>query len=719
MEQRRFPVRVRPVDGETLLSWLDRYCLQLSTSRKDLYEAVGLRPLGGKQSRDHGLRLSEDQIASIYAATGISRNEIQKLTLARYEGRVPVFRETRQGVDLHFLWARGSGSRYCPACLREAPGLWRLAWRLSWSFACTSHGLLLLDGCPRCGFIPRSRPRLGDIPAPNLCGNVVQRSNGGVASCRADLSQAPLVHLPAGSSILATQSWLEVAIDFGELSSDDLQRLLNDVNMLAGRALRVMSAEDLRTWNRSDQMPALDFEVEPTRRRTRLFHSESAAATAHAVSLAAVVLRSDDEGVYVPVLRRLLSDHDGKAAKEFPSTFIRHWGEPSPGLQLKMLKALHTDIRPESALRYGTAGPSPAAPSMGPAHILERARSVPQRFWPGWINLLQLGRSVGPKMLQTGLSIGVLLPGYDRPDLALQRETLGLSKTDSSLSYVCRRLPTPARDTLMKALLVLAPYLDAHPAPIDYDRRRRLKLDGLLTVKMWQDLASSHTRCGDDPAAARLYLSYRLTGSIAERTERGGQGYFLLQNFIASTPPTILDMLEERAKAFLAENGVLEPLSWEPPIGLLRGIPYERWSSHGADPILESLILRGLTEPRLISQIEHRKIKPVGALIPGPESFEARLRHSLDRGESVEDMAIALKKNRRMIIHHISRLGLPPPQGHKAPLDAEGIRDLYLVQRRSAQEIAHATGWDKNTIRRLLLLAGVKLHGVGGHSGRF
>lgn len=690
--------------------------MELSTSRRDLYEAVGLHPLGGKQQRDHSLRVSDEQAARICAATGIRERDIQQLTVARYAGRVLFLRETREGVDIHFLWARGSGSRYCPACLREAPGVWKLAWRLSWSFACTRHRVLLLDGCSGCGLIPGSRPRLGDVPVPNLCGNAVCASNVS-ARCWADLSQGPLVYLPAGSTILAAQSWLEAAIESRELSSGDLQRLLNDLKMLAGRALRVMSAEDLRKWNRTDQVPGLDFEIDRGRRRTGLFHPDSAIATAHAVSLAARVLRSDAEGIYVPILRRLLFDHDGSAVKETPSGLIRHWGEPSSALRLKMLKALHADIRPESALRYGTAGPSPSTPSMDRAHILERARSVPQRFWPGWVNSLQFDSSAGPKMLQTALSIGVLLPGYDESDLSLQRETLGLSRKNNSFSSVCRGLPPPERDELMTALLALASYLDEHPAPIDYDRRRRLSLDGLLPVHIWQDIATPNGRGGNDPAAARVYLAYRLTGSIPEHTERGGQGYFLVQNFLASTPSGILDLLDERARTFLAENHVVEPLSWEPPAGLLRGSHYARQQASD-NPIFKALIQRGLIEPRLIRQIEHRAVKSVRALIPEPDSFEARLRQSLDRGESVESMAVSLKKSRRMIIHHVSRLGLPRPQSDKAPLDPGRIRDMYVVQRRTAQEIADATGWARTTIRRILLLEGVTLRGVGGHSGR-
>jgi hypothetical protein len=69
-----------------------------------------------------------------------------------------------------------------------------------------------------------------------------------------------------------------------------------------------------------------------------------------------------------------------------------------------------------------------------------------------------------------------------------------------------------------------------------------------------------------------------------------------------------------------------------------------------------------------------------------------------------------------MIIHHVSRLGLPPPPGYNEPLDPEVIRDLYLVQGRTQQEIAEATGWNKNTIRRLLLVTGAKSRGVRGHS---
>lgn len=703
-QQRRFPILVRPAEGESLVSWLDRYCAELSTSRKDLYEGVGLRPLGPKQSPDHALRVSEEQADGIFGATGLPRGEVQRLTLARYERRALIFRGKREGVDLRFLWARGVGSRYCPVCLREAQGVWKLSWRLSWSFACVRHKLLLLDDCPGCGLPPRSRPSIRDIPVANICGNAVP--NGARLSCRVDCSESRQLHLPDGSSVLLTQQWLEETIDSQEHSSDHVQRLLNDLELLAGRALHVMSSENLRRWNGIDHLPSLEFATNAIGKRRSIFYPRSAVAMATAVSLAATVLRNNDEEVYLPLLRRLIHDVTGEAAKEFPSGFVRRWGEPSSELQSKMLKALHTGIRPESALRYGTAGPSPAPPSMGHVQILERAKSVPQRFWPQWTNLMQKGLPIGPRTLQASLSLAVLLPGYARPDFALQRETLDLPSKDNFLAYVYRRLPSPDRDRLTRAVLTLASYLDSHPAPVDYSRRRRLSLDGLLASNVWQNLTDH--RCGDDPATARLYLTYRVTGSIPEHTERGGEGYFLLQNFIAATPVWVLDMLDKKASTFLAEVGVTEPLSWEPPMELLRDTPYSPRLQVGADPVLNSLIARGLVERPLIRQIAERTVKPIRALLPGSDSFEAQLRQSLDRGESVESIAIALNRSQRMIMRHMSRLGLPPPPGRNIPLDKEGLHERYVVQGLTVQAIANETGWSSKTIRRLLQVSGFR-----------
>jgi hypothetical protein len=113
---------------------------------------------------------------------------------------------------------------------------------------------------------------------------------------------------------------------------------------------------------------------------------------------------------------------------------------------------------------------------------------------------------------------------------------------------------------------------------------------------------------------------------------------------------------------------------------------------------------RGLVEPRLVRQTEQRVTKALEALRPGTDSLQASLRRSLDLGESVNDMAAELSKSVSMIRHHLARLGLAQHPGQRAQLDLDEVRDMYLVQRRTTWEIAEGVGWDKNTIRRLLLL---------------
>ena len=46
---------------------------------------------------------------------------------------------------------RRGGLQYCPGCLMsDKKPYYRLQWRFAWHTCCTSHGLWLLDRCPRC-----------------------------------------------------------------------------------------------------------------------------------------------------------------------------------------------------------------------------------------------------------------------------------------------------------------------------------------------------------------------------------------------------------------------------------------------------------------------------------------------------------------------------------------------------------------------------------------
>jgi hypothetical protein len=718
VEQRTLPIRIRPVVGESLGSWLDRYCFALSATRKELYASVGLRlPATAGQPPDLSLRISDGEAARMASATGVLPADLHRLTMAKYEGRIVVFGQTRQGLDIHFLWARGSGTRYCPACLKEDIGAWQLAWRLTWSFVCTRHRCLMLDLCDGCGSVPRSRRRISDLPLPSFCDNPPNGPYGSLWRCGRDLAQVPLIPISPTSPFLATQLWLNSIINSNDMSSYDVRRLLDDLKLLAGRALRVMTAEDLRSWTNSD-MPDVKFEVAPTRGGfVGLYPPGSGVATAHAVTLAAMVLRGD-ECIYVPIIRRLLSSSDGSAVKDSPCNSVRTWGAPSPGLEQKMLRSIGEDIGPHAALRYRTVGPSPSSPPKDQSQVLARAHSVPQRFWPGWTLRLQMEGVARPKALQTALSIATLLPGSDRSDLKVQNEALGLPLNGRSFTYVFYYLSDPVRRAVMQALLVLASYLDQHPAPIDYQRRRRLGLDQLLRRATWQNIAVDRSISGNPARAARMYVSYRLTGSILGPPQQTGAEYFLVQNFIAATPAGILDLLDEYANAFLRENSITEPLSWEPPFSLLDGILAPRNPDRQIAPAVSDIVKRGLVEPMLIRQLQNRRTRTLEPLRPGIDSLQARVRQALDRGDSVKDMATSLKMSELMVRSHLARLALPTQPEGKIQLTFAEIREMYLIQRLTQQEIADRTGWSRTTIRRLLLRSGVPLRGTGCSTGR-
>lgn len=719
---RRLPIRVKLEPGEALDSWLDRFCARLQVSRNVLYRTVGL--LSENQPRtalpDIAVGISPERARFISYVAAVPVKTLHSMTLARYEGRALFLRRGRHGVDLHFLWARGTGSRYCPLCLRDKPGVWKVRWRLSWSFCCTEHSCILNDACSACGAVRGTRVlRLNEVPVLNLCSSRVKGRSDSGTYCQSDLSDAPVIRLPQQSSIVEAQKWLDSLIDSPEVDASDLQVALNDLKLLAGRALRVLTSNELRRYNGTSGREDCRFRIDRKRKRNGLFCPGSVLQMAHAVSFAAFILQSDDRETFVPLILRLISGDNNEPLHESPSNIIRHWGAPSASLQRKMLTALHPRLGPADALRYGTAGPSASTPQLDTPAVLERARSVPQRFWPGWTRLLHMDQSLQAETIQLSLSVGVLLPGYRSHDLGIQADALDIPhRKRHTFSYAFAHMKQPGRDQAVVILQQLADYLDSNPAPIDYNRRRRMSLAGLLSEPDWHDLARAAGSEAGPANAARLYLAYRLTGSLPEAGSDGRRSsYYTLQNFLATTPPSVLDGLDDHARGFLAARGVREPLSWEPPIELfdLPSLIARRGDDFGGKSS-DGLVRRGLVEDRLLARIDAGATKAVAALIRD-DDLDSMLRTAIGAGESIADMAGRFRKSRRMIRWHIDRLALTSLPRDKTRINPEQLRTLYVDERRTAEEIADMMGWSKTTIRRSLRESGTPMRNRGSGSG--
>ncbi|WP_181420183.1 TniQ family protein [Curtobacterium sp. MCPF17_003] len=83
-------------------------------------------------------------------------------------------------------WTRGGGTRYCPTCLLERPGVFYTEWRLWWCFVCERHNAVLHDSCPACHQpIVEASPRETECRDPSLCWALYSESD----YCRHPLAQ--------------------------------------------------------------------------------------------------------------------------------------------------------------------------------------------------------------------------------------------------------------------------------------------------------------------------------------------------------------------------------------------------------------------------------------------------------------------------------------------------------------------------------------------------
>lgn len=190
---RVLPICLSPGEGEAFASWVDRAAADLALPLSTLLVAMGLaeeRP--GEvisMPRAYGVTLTASELAAVCATTGCPPERIASTLLAHYGGRVfdlaDVDLATGRGFS-HLAvrhWVYASGSSFCSDCLVESGGVWRLAWKLPWSFACTRHARLLGGLCPACGQRPRDkrRTKLGpqlpaSVPTPTSCSTSLRQS---------------------------------------------------------------------------------------------------------------------------------------------------------------------------------------------------------------------------------------------------------------------------------------------------------------------------------------------------------------------------------------------------------------------------------------------------------------------------------------------------------------------------------------------------------------
>jgi TniQ len=147
VERRRLPLQVKPLDGEAIDSWLEATALAMGLTVGALAAAGELHTI---QTPLWITRLRPNEALALGAATGLPTSSLKSMTLSHYDGFALSLDPKTHALASDFPFGPLSFSRFCPACIRQTVGRWRLTWRLGLSFACLDHSCLLVDVCPQC-----------------------------------------------------------------------------------------------------------------------------------------------------------------------------------------------------------------------------------------------------------------------------------------------------------------------------------------------------------------------------------------------------------------------------------------------------------------------------------------------------------------------------------------------------------------------------------------
>lgn len=568
MTTRRLPVRVVPVPGEAIDSWLEATAERMALPLRAVARAVGL-PIA---TRPTWIRwLARDELNVILAATGVESSVVEALTLSVYDGIALQLDRNSHRLDMSFPFGALSRSRFCPECLRESDGRWQLAWRLGWSFACVVHNCLLADACPSCGRYQRQQQVYRHVPAPTLC------------TCGESLATVQPVELPADHPITHAQRQVFDVINNGatsfgvfEARSNSVRDVLDATRSMANRVLNFASTHGLAAVTSADgpwaiaDLPNFD----PVQARNALNDRAPSRAidTAVGVTAALHILRSPTIKDAADRTRPFI---EGQNADTGPAE-LRSCSRDSAVPSAIAIKARSRDMGPELQLRYRTAITMPCAPDLGAHRVQTIAAALPAAMWQEWSKPL-LPDLRETAVVRATLSCATLLVGSQVKTVGAAR-LLGDPVTANALNQRLWLLCGSAYwQSIGAALIRLSDYLNTFGAPIDYQRRRNLDYSGLLSEKVWNQMC---IQADEPPVAvrpaigARYYLIERLSGTPAQWLQAGNDSdarmvTALVINLRRGMRTRLEDLLDDHAQSFLAERGVHEPVVWHPPLALL------------------------------------------------------------------------------------------------------------------------------------------------------
>jgi molybdenum-dependent DNA-binding transcriptional regulator ModE len=596
------PIRLAPLPGEALDSWLGAYADLLHVTVRDIFRFAGIDCGRAGRGQLNGKpllhQLAEPELAALSAATGVPAQTLAGMTLARYHGTGLAARPGTPPAPR--WWRQPSGSRYCPRCLAANGGRWMLAWRIPWAFACAGCQALLADACPDCGR-RHHRTRPGRPREPGRCDLAglplpPWHPPAGTPACGSDPAATPSAALPAGGHVLTAQQHVDAVIA-ALLSAQGrpaeaavLRQYLDDACAVAraaisaaGRTVGFPAAVTAVLDELGARTGPMSAFASPPRSPPR----QLAPLTAFGVTVADIMLHGRPGDPDPVIAGWLAADAASRGQMTCPGQVPIIWSRASPALQASLAGPLAAQADTVRQLRYrAVAGP---ARIPDPARGRERAAAVPSLMWPGWaLRLLPpqgRGFQRSRALLAVMLAVAVTGEEYGTAARLLGLEPSRLGKLGNFTALLRQH---GALEPVTAAICQLARNLDQHGAPvIDYARRRRQGslCQAPLDAGSWRSqrdlLPAQHDRPGQHTPAqeqlARLRLIELLTGTHPrylpgplQLPRQRGPDYAA---FVLTMPGQLNLCLRRQASELLSQAGISEPVTWEPPPGWAPDIP--------------------------------------------------------------------------------------------------------------------------------------------------
>ena len=690
----RLPIAVPPLPGEALDSWLEAYARRLLVTSHAFLRFLGLP---GARPAQMPQRLTDQQRERLHETTGVSKQDLTALTLEPFDGITVSFHPNKRGMGRPPTWRYfGSHSRFCPGCLNGPMGRWQLAWRQPWSFACPVPRCLLLERCPSCGQPVRAHGTRDDGPSqPALCTRGRHRAEGARRLrivCEYRLGEAAAPALPDGGLVLAAQQHVTPVLEDVLLRPESAQIRLLDLYALGWRALAGLAA-DL-----DSAPPSVHHVLEETGGQLPSQASTLDATDVRSIAIGTSIARLAIPGpdLIEPAVLEWIMQADHRLFPEIsPSARAFNWKRTSPGLAGHALSRYDSEFTLIPRLRYATASPQPHWRELTGDQLQRRATAVPAKLWPSWTMRLltpRLANCRSADRFRKAASAMLLMPG-SRLDYAPSAALLGHRVSQRDRIAAFRMLDGYPYTPLASALAQLAWRLDRHGAPIDYSRRRQvfrpdtIGLDECALRHVCDQIGGPQVSPATLSDLRWCLLALLLGADPEPETASLAARHYFRQHM----PPRLEEFLHGQAEANLAKLKINEPVRWEPPCEWAV-VPH--WPGHD-DTSIDRARAASLAAT---SPLERQLAKELGLT-----TTHLRL-YSESRRLTISPLAPGQRRARRAPsttrVKGVPRIG---------PLAPARVRELYLEQRMTQQQIATLVGCSHSTVGNAIREAGVPM----------